>query len=257
MRPRSNLENVSRSLNNAKSVDVWFHLPDSVIIRNVKLRTSIIVYRDDISVRIDKDIRAYRLLYLTIRERSFDVWQLRPHFEMHFKSKICFPPPVLYLKSTKIARKGTSSLSSRQCSFESWNPIQKSDRLEPEWKIRTVQEQTSVSHPINIAWCEYHIDDLMHYIREGRPFSQYISILRYPVLRLFLWYACTEMTMQENNRAWITWNNDLFRKWTIPSIHLSLYVPIFSRSRFRTWYEYDYVYNLPCILIGNIVKDRL
>lgn len=35
--------------------------------------------------------------------------------------------PMMYLKSTKIAHMGISSLSNRQCSFESRNPIQKSD----------------------------------------------------------------------------------------------------------------------------------
>lgn len=46
---------------------------------------------------------------------------------MHFKFKICAPPAVVYLKPTKIAHQGISSLSNRQCSFESRNPIRKSD----------------------------------------------------------------------------------------------------------------------------------
>lgn len=48
------------------------------------------------------------------------------------------PPATVYLKSTKIAHQGISSLSNRQCSFESRIPIQKSNDFDRnQSKIRT------------------------------------------------------------------------------------------------------------------------
>lgn len=55
------------------------------------------------------------------------------------------PPAMVYLKPTKIAHQGISSLSNRQCSFESRNPIRKSDDFDRnQSKIRTDQRVENV-----------------------------------------------------------------------------------------------------------------